>query len=66
MGANPNVKDSEGLSALDILLIGRTDKDLVNQVLKEFSRFPKLDISEIVYQIYGLPYALDKNKLNLV
>lgn len=66
MGANPNVKDSEGLSALDILLIGRTDKDLVNQVLKEFSRFPKLDMSEIVYQIYSLPYALDKSRLNLV
>lgn len=57
MGADPNVPDSEGLSALDLLLIGPVDVKLVKKVMKKFLKSnPNLTIFTNIYDVYYSKY----------
>jgi dsRNA-specific ribonuclease len=57
MGADPNVPDSEGLSAVDLLLIGEKNEKLVSKVLPKFVRNqPKLVLSKQVFDVYYSKY----------
>lgn len=58
LGANPNVPDSEGLSAFDLLLIGPVDEKLVKKVLKKFLLAEKtLNVTVSVLRVYYSRYT---------
>lgn len=68
LGADPNTFDSEGLSCLDLLLIGKVDEVIVKKVIKRFLKTEeKLFISEPVKRVYLSQYdiKLDENKLKV-
>lgn len=63
LGANPNTLDSEGLSCLDLLLIGRVQEKLVAKVVKKFLTSSQssqtLLITQSVYDVYLSQYSFD-------
>lgn len=58
-GADPNVKDSEGMTSTDLLLIGKTDEVFVKKVLKRFLKVEdRLEINKHIFKVY---YSLYKD-----
>jgi dsRNA-specific ribonuclease len=55
--ANPNELDSEGLSALDLLLIGPVDEKLVKKVMKKFMKLGSVSISQNIMEVYYSKYS---------
>jgi len=69
LGANPNIKDTHGMSPLDNLLIGRYRPKLIDKVFsKFFDKGVKMNIDKKVYEVYGSNYDLSKymEKMNIV
>lgn len=64
MGANPNILDSDGMSATDVLLIGPTRPKLIEKVIKKFLKTEdKLLIHSGVKNVYLTSYkALNLSK----
>lgn len=54
-GANPNIVDTDGLSALDLLLIGPVNTELVKKVMKRM--FKVVDILQIQRNVLEVMYA---------
>ena len=58
LGADPNVPDSERLSALDLLLIGKVDKKMVRKVIKRFFlSVQKIKIHKNIFEVYYSKYT---------
>jgi len=55
MGAKPNIADTEGLSALDVLMIGSVDQKFVHSAVILFGK-TTLDIHSNVYEHYYCKY----------
>lgn len=71
MGADPNILDSEGMSALDILLIGQVRNKIVSACMQYLLQNGKtLTVHENVFRVYYTQYTdLECNftdKLNIV
>lgn len=56
MGADPNIPDSEGLTSVDVLLIGETNLKLIAKVLKRMTRKYTVVVHRNVYDVYYTPY----------
>lgn len=62
LGADPNVEDFDGLSSLDLLLIGHIEPKFVAKVMKNMlKRTKKLNIQRNVYEVYYKKY-MDENE----
>ena len=59
MGANPNELDSDGLSCLDLLLIGSVDEKIVYKSIKRMKKCVdgQLLIQKNVYDVYYIKYT---------
>lgn len=62
MGADPNLSDSDGNTAMDALLIGKFLPKLVGKVLKLLDEH-HLALHRNVYEVYGRKYCLCEEKL---
>jgi dsRNA-specific ribonuclease len=70
MGANPNIQDSDELTCLDLLLIGREKPNLITRVVSEMAKHsPKstnLLVHRNVFQNYGFYPILKEVKLDFL
>jgi dsRNA-specific ribonuclease len=66
LGADPNIEDSEGMTALDSLAIGTFDERLIDKVLSKFLKNqPRITIHKNVFESYYFKYG-DKYKEHVV
>jgi dsRNA-specific ribonuclease len=66
MGANPNIADTEGMFAVDLLLIGKVDEKLLEDILKVMTKKtipsgaePILKVHKSVFNMYFPQYVGD-------
>ena len=58
MGADPNIADSEGMFATDLLFIGKIDETVVEKIMKiMFKKSSSLKIHRPVFQMYFTEYV---------
>jgi dsRNA-specific ribonuclease len=62
MGANPNILDSDGMSATDVLLIGPTRENLIKKVIK---RFLKTEDKLLIHSGVKNTYLANYKEVNL-
>jgi dsRNA-specific ribonuclease len=58
MGADPNIEDSEGMTAFDSLVIGDVDEKLISKVLKKMQTKPRIhrDVFDVYFSKYDEKY----------
>jgi hypothetical protein len=56
LGAKPNIQDSEGMYPTDLLLIGKTEENKVEAILKILSKKEKLKVTQQVFKSYFTGY----------
>lgn len=69
LDADPNIKDTHGMTCIDNLLIGRQNQKLIDKVFEKFfNKGNIMNISSRVYEVYGNNYDLAKyiEKINIV
>lgn len=68
MGADPNIKDSDGMTCLDILMIGQKEVEHIAAILDLFSgRNIVLDIHENIFKAYFRDYGFSKvYRINII
>ena len=59
MGADPNIPDTEGMFASDLLLIGKVDEKMLEDALKVLSQKTLLKVHRLVFDMYFRQYVAD-------
>ena len=59
MGADPNIPDTEGMYASDLLLIGKVDDKMLEDALKVLSQKTILKVHRSVFDMYYHQYVGD-------
>jgi dsRNA-specific ribonuclease len=59
LGADPNVQDSEGMYPTDILFIGKTDEETVQEILSLMFKKGILKMTRQVFEVYYTGYIGD-------
>ena len=59
MGANPNIPDSDGMFALDLLFIGSVDENIVRHIMSSMLNKGMLKIHQAVFEMYYTEYIGD-------
>ena len=58
MGSNPNIADSDGLSPLDLLFVGKVDESLVKTLMKKLLKHGHdLKMQKPIYNMYYTSYV---------
>lgn len=59
LGADPNVQDSEGMYPTDLLFIGKTDEEAVQEILSLMFKKGVLKMTRQVFEVYYTDYIGD-------
>jgi dsRNA-specific ribonuclease len=65
MGADPNIKDSEGMYPIDLLFIGKTDEIVVEKIMKLILKKGVFNMSQHVFNSYFTNYR-DKYFITII
>lgn len=66
MKASPNLKDSEEMTALDMLFIGSFERDKVFVIFQKLLLNGETDIHKNIFDVYAKRYKIDSSYLNLI
>ena len=57
MGADPDIPDSDGLTCLDLLLIGSVDEKNIESTVEMFQKCSKLVVRKEIWDMYVVLYS---------